>query len=381
MRNRLLGTSALVAAASLLAAGQAAAAERIKLGLGGFFSAFLVAGDEDDGAGEPGFARRGHKVSREAEVYFTGETTLDNGVQVGVVVELEASSCVDQIDESYIYVEGWFGRVQIGQKDPATDAMFYGAPTPITRHGVTTPTFTYLQFGTNAVATPVVIANLSGDAEKVTYFTPRLWGFQLGVSYTPDNCEEAVGAGGAGPFGCAGSYSGFQLDTNAGQQAEIFEGAINFVEKFGELDVALYAAYIKGNLEAVAVPAGTFKDQEQYGFGAQFGYAGFVLGGSYKHDNRGLAGDDFDRREWGVGLTYTFGSWTVGAQYYDGEVEVGAALGKDTIQAVELGGAYDLSPGIVLTGGVQFWNVDSDTSGLAARNDATIFIIGTHISF
>jgi len=377
--KRLLSSSALVAA-SLLTAGEAGAVERIKLGLGGFFSAFVVAGQEDDGVGEPGFARRGHKVSREAEIYFRGETTLDNGVQVGAIVELEAESCVDQIDESYIYVEGWFGRVQIGQKDPATDAMFYGAPTPITRHGVTTPTFTYHQFGTNAVATPVVIANLSGDAEKVTYFMPRFAGFQLGVSYTPDNCEEAFGAGGAGAFGCGGSYSGFQFENSAGQQAEIFEAAINFVEKFGEVDVALYAAYIRGNLES-DVPVGTFKDQEQYGFGAQFGYAGFVLGGSYKHDNRGLAGPDLDRREWGLGLTYAFQAWTLGVQYYDGEVEIGAGLGEDSIEAVELGGSYELGPGIVLTGGVQFWKLDSDSAGIAARNDATIFIVGAHIGF
>ena len=36
------------------------------------------------------------------------------------------------------------------------------------------------------------IVNLSGDSEKISYFSPRFAGLQVGVAYTPDNSEEAT---------------------------------------------------------------------------------------------------------------------------------------------------------------------------------------------
>ena len=33
----------------------------------------------------------------------------------------------------------------------------------------------------------------AGDATRVSYFTPRLNGFQLGISYAPENCAQDAG--------------------------------------------------------------------------------------------------------------------------------------------------------------------------------------------
>ena len=368
--NRLLATSALTVAGLALAVQPSSAAEQLKLGIGGYFNAFIVAGSQDDGVGQPGNGRRNHKIAREGEIIFSGETTLDNGITFGVNVQLEAETCADQIDESYMYVEGKFGRFNLGSEDPATDAMFYGAPVVIAGIGLDTPddVFTSLP---NGAGTPVSIVNISGDSEKLTYFTPRFAGFQFGASYTPENCQEVGGT-------CAGSYSGFQADNNAGQQSEIVEIAANYVGSFGGVDVAVYGGYAGGDLEVPAVGA---EDQDQWGFGAQFGFAGFTLGGSYKEDNLATSASNTDRVDYSIGLTYATGPWTFGGAYAHAEVEAGAGLGEDETDGYQIGLQYAVGPGITMTGGITYWDVEDNLNAPAAENQGTEFIIGTTISF
>lgn len=369
--KRLLATTALSAAGLALTIQPSLAAEQIKLGVGGYFNAFIVAASQDDGTGQAGANRRSHKIAREGEIVFSGKSTLDNGITFGVNVQLEAETCADQIDESYMFVEGKFGRVIIGSEDPATDNMFYGAPVAIAGVGLDTPDDLFTSPGANAVATPVSIVNISGDSEKVTYFTPRFAGFQLGLSYTPENCQEVGGT-------CGGTYSGFSADNNAGQQSEIVEIAANYSRSFGAVDVNVYGGYANGDLEVAAVGA---EDQKQWGIGGQVGFAGFTLGGSYKEDNLATSGSNTDRTDYAVGLSYATGPWTVGAAYAYGEVEAGAGLGEDEVDGYQVGAQYALGPGITLTGGITYWDFQDNLNAPGAENQSTEFVIGTLIEF
>lgn len=362
VRKRLLGSTALLAVA--LTAQNAAAAEKINLSLGGYFDAFIVAGSQDEGAGQSAAGFRGHGIGRESEIFFRGSTTLDNGIKFGVNIQLEGETSADQIDESYIFAEGGFGRIELGSEDPATDAMHYGAPNPIGKASINSPDNIHIQTGGNAAASPATIANISGDNDKITYFTPRFGGFQLGASYTPDATEEAAGA--------------LRAANTAGQQSEIVEVAINYEGSFGEVGVNVSGAYAAGDLEVAAAGA---QDQEQWAIGASVTFGGFEVGAAYRQDDLGTTGTNTDREDIAVGISYGTGPWTIGAQYAIGEVEAGAAGGKDTSEGLELGAVYNVGPGIDLTGGVQFWNLDDNLNAAANENDATIFIIGTNISF
>ena len=99
MRKALFGTTALIAA-GLLASG-AQAAEMIGIGVGGYFHAGVSLVDQDMDGGKRDFG-----VDREAEIIFTGSTTLDNGLSVGVNVQLEGETSGDQIDESFMWIGG-----------------------------------------------------------------------------------------------------------------------------------------------------------------------------------------------------------------------------------------------------------------------------------
>jgi hypothetical protein len=95
------------------------AADGVKLAVGGYFKeAYMVVFDDDD-EGELGNERNTDGFFNDAEVHFTGETTLDNGLTVGARIELEGENDDDQIDEAWIYFSGGFGEVRIGSDDDA----------------------------------------------------------------------------------------------------------------------------------------------------------------------------------------------------------------------------------------------------------------------
>ena len=132
MKKVLLGTTALVALGVLPIAAQAA--DKIQLGLSGYYRFYAVGASLDDGTDassptgmEVGAGIRDHGVGREGEIHFRGQTTLDNGIKVGVRVELEAETSLDQIDNSYIYFDGGFGRVEMGSMWGPGVIMHYGS--------------------------------------------------------------------------------------------------------------------------------------------------------------------------------------------------------------------------------------------------------------
>ncbi len=253
MRKVLLGSTALVAAGMLVGSGvPAQGAEPITLSVGGYYQVFVVFRAQSDVDNAPpgntqsvnGNDEDIHHtdVQQEGEVFFSGSTTLDNGITVGVNIQLEAYQKGDQIDEHYVFFSGNFGRLVLGAENSAPYLMHYGAPGAVPGHGLDSPNFFTLigtagnsagAFGANGPPSAVADtpANLASDANKITYFTPRFSpGFQFGFSYTPD-ITDGNGRGGTG--------GGFLVsDSEDAGQENIIGLGVNFVRTFGDVDFA-----------------------------------------------------------------------------------------------------------------------------------------------
>ena len=185
MRKALFGTTALIAA-GMLASGTAQAAEMIGIGVGGYFHAgmSIASQDEDEGT-------RSYGLDRESEIIFTGSTTLDNGLSVGVNVQLEGETSGDQIDESFMWIGGAFGQLRVGSFDGAMNVM--GVYAPSAGSGM-------YGAGVFANASPVVGCKKCGgahgegafglgpdyDAAKIAWYSPTVGGVRVGVSFTPE---------------------------------------------------------------------------------------------------------------------------------------------------------------------------------------------------
>jgi len=362
MKNFLYGTTAL-ATAGLIAgvAGNAAAADRIAIGVHGYHQQFLVGAKQDyDNDALTGAERSTNLVDEKhnSEICFVGQTTLDNGITFGVNVQLEGNTSGDQIDESYLFVRSdSLGQLIMGDENNAGYLLHVTAPNggiSLDSGDVTSDGF-FVNPGQNWFNTAINTTNLrfqDNDSGKATYISPRFAGVQLGVSFIPQ-------------FEGGGDNNS-SLKLNSGNSANInngWAGGINYTEDFNGFGVQLSGGYLWGDNGADSV-TGNDDNLEAYNVGAQFSYAGFSFGGAYVKGTGGLGTiNRANSMGWTVGGAYEVGPYTVGITYQRGEANPTSNSGKEHLDQGIISGAYQLGPGIRLVGGVFAFDGESENNG------------------
>ncbi len=370
MKNILYGTTALVAVSLL--AGTAGAAEKIKLGLGGYWRGAIHIGDNDSDANPQTTDFRSHGLGQESEIYFSGKTTLDNGIKFGVMVQLEGETSGDQIDNTYIWTDGSFGRVEFGETWGVSLLMSSGSVGEMLNgHG---------DFGSQAaigMLNGLGVNSYGGDAgilqtpdQKIQYFTPRMSGFQLGVSYMPENNTGNNSTGG-----------GINSTLNGNVGNELLDVGANYVGKMGGTDIRVSGSRFVSDTEATAVGAAAGPDADGYSVSGQVGMSGFRIGGRYtKIDDRaGVA--NTDRVQWRAGVDYASGPYKVGIVYHLANDDVAAVNRDDETRYISVGAQYTMGPGIMLFGGLEFWDFEDSSNTAATQGNNTVGVIGTLFSF
>ena len=366
----LFGTSALVAAG--LFAGSAQAAEPIQVKVGGFMNQWFGYSNNDIDN-----VQKFDQWSN-SEIVFSGKSTLDNGLTVGLNVQLEANTTADQIDESYAFVEGSFGRFLIGSKDDAANLQHVAAPNvglPINDGDVdqliVNPTGSSIEqtvFGSTYI-TPAG----DNDGQKITYFTPRFSGFQLGVSYLPD----------VDPTG--GDRNSLVLDTAS--YTDGFSVGVNYTNSFSGVDVAASAGYYyagapDGLVDVVA--GGSVDNFKAYSAGLNLGFGGFTVGGSYADITDGVIsgtrtteGNAFD-----VGASYETGALGASLTYFRGKTEADRTLSRDDENDSYVGSLrYNLGSGVAVIGSVGYTDFEGEVPGASDDNNGWYAVSGLALRF
>lgn len=380
--KKLLLTTALVGVAFTAAPAMA----EVSLGLGGHFKGYVAWNDQDE---EAGFDAKSFDILRETEIHFTGETTLDNGLTVGFHVESEADGGNGmEVEESYAYFAGNWGRVNFGAEDGANYLLQVSAPSadsnidgirqyinPINYNALlgldpaltaagTAPTFGDPAVGNLNFALDYA-SDASGYADKITYITPVFSGFQAGASYTPD-------VGGDSNNGFADSF-GVRLDNDG--LGEAYEAAVRYEGQFNAVRVALGAGYT--HVENDEAGAGE-DDRKNWNVGANLGFGPFNVGAAYVTDNNATDSNDSDT--WVVGADYTTGPFVLGVSYLNRDDDVSGLLGTtgDLESERYSGGVtYTYGPGMSFRGSVH--HVEHEYAGDDV--DATSVLLGTQIGF
>lgn len=367
MKKLLLNGTALAGLALAISATPAAA--EIELGLGGHYSAYGIFASQDDGVGEAAAGANDFDLQREGEIYFTGETTLDNGLTVGVEVQLEASQDADQIDESYLYFSGNWGRVNVGSENGAAYLLQVGAPAVDANFDGIDPEYVAINTGANTISGVTgrgfnygMGTDDRADSERLTYLSPVFSGFQVGASYSPNITEDV------------GTRAG--LPVPGAQEDELQIGA-RWAGDFEGAGIVLGAGWAQADDTTGVVGA---DDRDQWNAGAQVNIAGFTVGAAYFQDNNGVSNDG-DTTTWTAGVNYGFGAYTVGASYLATETEVGAGAGEDELDRVLVGGSYTYGPGLSFNGAVHFYDLEDNAGAAASENDATVVTLGTTVKF
>ena len=184
MRNALFATASLAFVSS-----PAMAADMMSVGVGGYMEQWIGYANIDDLYDKSGKMTQESAVDiqSDSEIYFQGSMESDMGLKFGVHVQLEGNANDSKvIDESFAYVSGEFGRIEIGARDAIHARTHYG----ISDVGVG------LNAGDTQKWIPGAYLDTNGwiaDNKNLIYISPRVQGLQVGLSYGSDGTNEYKG--------------------------------------------------------------------------------------------------------------------------------------------------------------------------------------------
>ncbi|MEM9044120.1 MAG: porin [Pseudomonadota bacterium] len=196
-------------------------------------------------------------------------------------------------------------------------------------------------------------------------------GFQLGVSYARDGLQD----------------SNAQINLDGVVLANIFDVGVNYVNSFGDIDLAVNGGY------GVAFGDGG-ENPQVWNAGINVGYAGVTVGGSFAEQNNSRGGPlpagsattatDFeDGIAYDAGISYETGPWGFSFTYFHGENVNDQQVVSNSDEEVDmflLGASYALAKGVKLNAFGAYLDFSEEVGDAGGSgDDVDGFVIGTGI--
>jgi hypothetical protein len=366
MKKVLLGTSALAALA--LVAGNAQAQD---LTISGSVETIIGVSDED----APAAGSISYEILSSWDFTFTWTNVADNGLRYGGVLDVDDTGTNGlNIDEAFVFLEGDWGRIQMGNKEGPQEDLLVSYPT-VGDGGVGGDFGAFVTGATPANSGSFWTGAFSDDS-RLSYLNlgRAVDGLDFGVAYAPETSsalttnQAGVNTTGAGVGGTFGQYT------------DEFGGGANYTFDFEGGSVI-----VSGVLLTSDAPD-PYQDPFEYAFGARGTFGGFSIGGYYLNGGDGgepaVNTNSNDAERWGAGATYSIDGWGVGVNYRAfsdqriGVVGANPITGQpDEDSGYAIGGdvAYALAPGLNVYGSVVYFDVDNGAvSGPAAGTTAVV---------
>jgi len=362
MKKILLGTTAVIALGTM--SSEAFAAEKIKLELGGFMRHYVGLANNDEVASTRGDATRDKDLGQRSnsEIYFTGNTTLDNGIKVAARVEMETDgAATNNVDRSWLTVSSdAMGSLSVGNHPHFGSDNAVRVPNAGNQDwtdtgetwNATATTGAAISGAFAAAAHGSDFVSWGGDSAKLKYISPNFSGVTVGASYS---------AAEDGNASQAGRVTGTSFDSYA------------------------YGASFSGDMSGVAVNASLTQgaradiDRETTHFGLTLAMAGFTVGGGYAdfNDRRSVIGtnESQDGSAWELGVAYATGPYSVSAAYMtDKKAGLVATAGDDKDTKWNIAATYDMGAGVALT--ADYYRSKADLEGNTGAADAARTVSG-----
>jgi len=342
MKKSLLATTALAALGAVAVASPASA--KFEVGVSGYMEQWFGYSDNSDGAAPNSDVF--DQIS-DSEFFIGFSQTLDNGLKIGGEIQVEGQQgSGESIDEQYIYVSGAFGRIELGTDNGAPYRMHYGIKS--NGIGIDESDVTNWVAGTaGGLRLTSQTTRIDNDQNKITYFSPRVNGFQVGATFMP-NADDINGT--------TPNTAGQELD---GSRDSSYGVAANYVTAVADMS-------IKGSIGFMDAGGGRDGNETALSGGLQLGFGGFTASLAYgeHEDDSGPS----DTNVFGVSLAYNAGPAGVSMAYIRGE----ESDNNDEQDAFELGASYKVGPGVTAKSSIYYaervtnGNTAADGVGVAA---------------
>ena len=226
-----------------------------------------------DGTDDPMMKRNDKKdtsaldTRTDAEIHFNGRASTDDGIKYHMRVELEGqndTSPTDPIDEYFLSIAGSFGQIILGGTGGAPVKMLTGMSGSWATQVGRNLNFYSHEWTPSAGGSFYTLQHIrldTGDAEKVTYISPKLGGFQIGLTYSP------------------GARNG-DGDDNKRIDAEAnrhdgYEAAVSYSGKFGDVGFGVGAGMTAYNgCNSCMADSKQYKDQSDWLIAGRIDFGG-----------------------------------------------------------------------------------------------------------
>jgi len=325
MKKSLLATTALAALGAVAVASPASA--KFEVGVSGYMEQWFGYSDnkESVNANSDMF----DQVS-DVEFNIDFKQTLDNGLEIGGQIQVEGqqgSTATEQIDEQFIFINGSFGRLELGTDNGAAYRMHYGVKSMGIGIDESDASEWVAGMDRQLRATNLT-TNLENDENKLTYFSPRINGFQIGATYIPEMDVNTQ----------TPRTAGSEADAN---RDNAFSVGGNYVTSVADMSIKASIGYIDGG---GAVPG----NDRGLTAGLNLGFGGFTASLAYGEHEDDTNTEDVN--VFGFGLAYQAGPAGVSVAYIRGE----DSDDDDKQDAFEVGASYAMGPGVTARGSIYY---------------------------
>jgi hypothetical protein len=265
-------------------------------------------------------------ASGAADLKFSLQRDYDSGLQIALKTSFEVlrdrlsydNYGGNLVQKVYGQVQTGLGSLEVGMTDGAAYVLSINGPVVDENVSLDNPNTTFYldpSTGRPFVETFDVETELEASLNyaKFSYYTPRLFGLQLGVSFTPSQGREVI------PFLNNGPHE-------SNRQKSIWETALSYSGQFEDFSLGLYggAAFAHGDGKGpddagltdwsvgaqIDVPVG---EEGKFSFGGGYRQAntyGFEI---YEAENEVLTeglhlGTTYSWRDWKFGTEYSYGT-------------------------------------------------------------------------
>ena len=258
----------------------------------------------------------------------------------------------DALEKFYLYLQTGLGRVEIGQQDGV--GYILGMTGPVVDRHITLENPHVHFFRDPLTRNPLqafsnenTVVSSSSNLAKASYLTPRLFGAQLGVSFTPNPLKS--------PLPVTGNPSNLP-----NVQAAIWEVAASYATRVSNVAVGLSAAFARG---ALRNPTPGHSDVYDAAFGLQFAYDWDMVrlswGGAYRISNGygfapGSAFRDAESQRIHLSAMAERGPWRVGGEYSFGAADAPSGTANYDVNSYQLAAGYRLNDNLQLSAGWQW---------------------------
>ena len=252
------------------------------------------------------------------------------------------------------------GRVDVGMADGAAYALAITGPTVDPEVTIDNPNATFFrdpstgQAFINAFALNSAVES-SLNYAKVSYFTPRLFGVQIAVSFTPSEGKDILPFVNNGP-------------NVANRQKSMWEGAINYSDNFGPVTLGVYAGITVAHGDRKTPGHAGLTD---WAIGSEADWdidddTKLSVGGAFRQANTytfdindALAAGSTQSLH--LSAVVTRGSWSFGGEFGNGGADGSLGLPTIGLHAYVVDAAYAVNSNLQISGGWQKLNYARST--------------------